>query len=269
MARFHNQVIWITGASSGIGEALAKALAREGALLILSGRRLEALQAVAQACAPAPTFILPFEATSFDALPDVVGQAVAWQGRIDMLVNNAGVSQRSLAIDTQFEVYQRLFDIDVFAPIRLTQLLLPHMLKAGRGHIVAIASVAGKIGAPLRTGYCAAKHAVVGYFDALRAEVDCKGLQVSVVTPGFIRTAIASNAIAGDGSVRGTSDTDIDGGMDADACAAVIVNGLAKGRKEIPVGEGKEMAALWMKRFFPDRLFAMTARIGAKLMTGR
>ena len=125
--RFKDQVIWITGASSGIGEGLAKALVAEGATLILSGRRIDALEEVGRLCSPAECLILPFEATDYDVLPEQVEKAWGWKGHIDVLVNNAGVSQRARAVDTDMAVYRQLFEIDVFAPIALTKLLLPKM----------------------------------------------------------------------------------------------------------------------------------------------
>ena len=258
---FSGKLIWITGASSGIGEALANAFAKEGASLILSGRRVEALEDVAQACAPAKCLILPFEATDFEVLPDMVAQAWEWQGHVDMLVNNAGVSQRARAIDTDMSTYRQLFEIDVFAPIALTKEILPKMLERGQGHIATISSVAGKIGAPGRTGYCAAKHALQGFFDALRAENARLGLRVTLVTPGFIRTNIARNALTGDGSKRGRSDSNIEAGMDVDKAAQVILKGMAKGQEEIPVGEGREMFALKLKRFAPNLVSRMTQKI--------
>ncbi|MDO9488281.1 MAG: SDR family NAD(P)-dependent oxidoreductase, partial [Sphingomonadaceae bacterium] len=193
------RTVWITGASSGIGEALARAMSAAGAAVILSGRRVAELDRVAGDTG-GDSFVLPFEATAYDALPAIVEKAENWRGGIDMLVNNAGISQRSLGLDTGFDVYRRLMEIDFFAPLRLTQLVLPAMVARGSGHLMAISSVAGKAGSPLRTGYCAAKHAVVGYFDALRAEVDRHGVGVTVVTPGFVRTSIAANAVQGDGS---------------------------------------------------------------------
>ncbi len=256
-----SEVIWITGASSGIGEALAKAYARRDVCLILSGRRVEALEVVAASCAPAKTLVLPFEATDYAALPDIVAQAIGWQGRVDTLVNNAGVSQRSLALDTSFQVYRDLMEIDFFAPLRLTQLLLPHMLARKSGRLVQIASVAGKIGAPLRTGYCAAKHAFVGYSDALRAEHSKDGISVHVITPGFISTNIAASALRGDGSKYGLQNKPDPTllGMDASKAADVMLAGIAAGKPEIPVGEGKEMQALWLKRFWPGKLFKTVA----------
>jgi len=260
--RFQNQTIWITGASSGIGASLAKAFAKEGASLILSGRRMEALEEVAQACAPAKYLILPFEATDFEALPDMVAQAWEWQGHVDMLINNAGVSQRARAVDTEMSTYRQLFEIDVFAPIALTKEILPKMLERGQGHVATVSSVAGKIGAPGRTGYCAAKHALQGFFDALRAENARLGLRVTLITPGFIRTNIAKNALTGDGSKRGKSDSNIEAGMDPDKAAQVILNGMMKGKEEIPVGEGREMFALKLKRFAPTLVSRMTQKIG-------
>ncbi|WP_372927053.1 SDR family NAD(P)-dependent oxidoreductase, partial [Marinobacter sp.] len=115
--------------------------------------------------------------------------------------------------------------------------------------------VAGKVGAPMRTGYCAAKHAVMGFFDALRAEVEGQGVSVSTITPGFIRTDISRNALAGDGAAYGVEDEDIAGGMDVNECAEVIFKGLQAKKREIPVGKGKEMAALWIKRISPEALF--------------
>lgn len=263
---FGGKTVWITGASSGIGEALAKAFTAQGAAVILSGRRVAELERVAQSIGE-ETLVLPFEATDYDALPAVVERAQAWRGGIDMLVNNAGISQRSLGLDTNFEVYRRLMEIDFFAPLRLTQLVLPAMVERGSGHLMAISSVAGKTGSPLRTGYCAAKHAVVGYFDALRAEIARYGIEVTVVTPGFVRTGIAANAVQGDGTTRGRSDDDIDAGISPDEAAAQVMAGLAAGQREIPVGKpgGMEMALLDLKRQDPDRVFDLMANAAKSL----
>jgi dehydrogenase/reductase SDR family member 7B len=253
---FKDKVVWITGASAGIGAALAKRFAAQGALLILSGRRTEALEKVAADCLPAASIIIAFEATDYARLPDCVDEALAWKGRIDVLVNNAGISQRSLALDTDFQVYRDLMEVDFFAPLKLTQLVLPHMVERKSGALIQIASVAGKIGAPLRSGYCSAKHALVGYSDALRAEVSKQGIAVHVITPGFIKTDIARNALRGDGNKHGSNARDpVDNGMDVDKAASVIVTGVAAGKREIAVGQGQEMQALWLKRFLPNMLF--------------
>ena len=267
--RFEGRTIWITGASSGIGEALATAFAAEGANLILSGRRRDALDAVA-AGLPTPGLVLPFETTDWDGLPAVVETAWAWRGGVDMLVNNAGVSQRSLAIDTMPEVYRTLIDVDLLAPILLTQLVLPRMAGVGSGHIVAISSVAGRVGTAIRTGYCAAKHGLIGYMDALRAEVEqAYGISVTNVLPGSIRTNVAANALQADGSRRGESDANIESGIDPAECARRILDGLAANAREILVADGVEAGAAALRFQDPERLFDLVAREGARLAAER
>lgn len=267
--QFDNKVIWITGASSGIGEALARALLQQGARVILSGRRAQALQAVA-AQAPERSLVLPFESTDYPALADVVAQAWNWQGRIDCLINNAGISQRSLALDTRLEVYRELMEVDYLAPVALTQLVLPRMVERGSGQLAVVSSVAGKVGAPLRTGYCGAKHAVIGYFEALRAEVEqAHGIGVSVILPGSVNTGVARNALGGDGQRRGRSDVNIDNGMSAADAAQQIIAGLAAGQRTIEVVEGMEKMALQLRTADPERLFSITAAEGARLAQER
>jgi len=264
---FAGKTVWITGASSGIGEATAYEMAADGAKLILSARREGELARVKAACeakgaAPSDVYLLPLDVTDEAAMSGVVERARAFTGRIDMLFNNAGISQRSLCVDTDMATYRQLFEVDVFGQIALTKLVLPIMLEQGSGHIAVTASVAGKVGVKQRTGYCAAKHAVMGFFDALRAEVAQQGVFVTTITPGFIRTAISENALKGDGSRFGKVDKDIGMGMDVTACAKVIMKGLRAGRREISVGEGSEMKALWVKRLFPNVLFKMVEKMG-------
>jgi len=266
---FASRVVWITGASSGIGEALARAMLAQGAEVILSGRRADALQALA-AVAPERTLVLPFETTEYDRLPALVEQAWGWRDRIDLLINNAGISQRSLALDTSLQVYRQLMEVDYLAPVALTQLLLPRLVEQGSGQLAVVSSVAGKLGAPLRTGYCGAKHAVVGYFEALRAEVEqAYGIGVSVIIPGSVRTAIAANALEGGGNARGRSDANIDNGIDPDDAARTIIEGLSAGKHDIVVAEGMELMALQMRASDPERTFAFTAAEGAKLAQQR
>lgn len=266
---FDNKVMWITGASSGIGEALAKGLLAAGAWVILSGRREDALQAVA-AAAPERTLVLPFESTDYDALPDIVERAWRWHGRVDCLVNNAGISQRSLALDTDFSVYRKIMEVDYFAPVALTQLLLPRLVAQGGGQLAVVSSVAGKVGAPLRTSYCGAKHAVVGYFEALRAEVEvAHGVHVSVILPGSVRTSISLNSLNSDGNRRGRSDVNIENGMPAEEAARLIMEGLEQRQHTIDVVEGIEQMALQLRSSDPERLFAITATEGARLAAER
>ena len=260
---------WVTGASSGIGEALAIGLAQRGARVILSGRREDQLRRVA-ATAGGETLVLPFEATEYDDLPAIVEEADNWNGGIEFLFNNAGISQRSLALDTSFDVYRRIMEVDFFAPVRLTQLVLPSMVERGSGHVVIISSVAGKVGVPLRTAYCAAKHACIGYFDALRAEIEkAYGVYVSVVTPGSVRTSVAVNALTGDGKLRGQSDEYIDNGMAPEKAAQIILDGIAAGAREIVVAEGSELGALQLRQANPEALFKITSAEGARLAAVR
>lgn len=266
---FKGKTAWITGASSGIGEALAGALLEEGAFVILSGRRVDELKRVSERHGNA-TLIHPFEAADFAVIDDMAKRALDWRGGIDLLVNNAGISQRSLAVDTKFDVYRRIVDIDLLAPIALTQAVLPSMVERKSGHIAAVSSVAGKVGAPLRTAYCAAKHGVTGYFDALRAEVETAyGIKVTTIFPGSVRTAVAANALNADGTVRGVSDVNIDNGIPADVAAAQILVGLNAGEREIVVAEGVEAGALELRRADPATLFAFTAAEGARLAAAR
>lgn len=259
----NDQIWWITGASSGIGAALARALTARGAKLILSGRNIAALEAVAADCAT-ETLVLPFEATDYAALPAIAAQAWGWQGRIDGLVNNAGISQRSLAIDTDFAVYQQIVAVDLLAPIALTQQLLPRMVDAGGGQIVAISSIAGIAGVPLRSAYCAAKHGLIGYHDSVRAENEHLGLRVLVVAPGSVQTNVSRNALNADGSVRGESDAAIENGLSPDFAAAQIVDAVDAGTRELVVAEGAEAAIAALRRSDPDALFdRMSAMVQA------
>jgi dehydrogenase/reductase SDR family member 7B len=266
---WRDKTVWITGASSGIGEALAEAFAGQGAQLILSGRRRDALEGVA-ARLPVETLILPFEATDWPVLAGVADQAWAWRDGIDVLVNNAGISQRSLAVDTRPEVYTALVETDLLAPIWLTQLVIPRMAERRTGHIIGISSVAGRLGTVLRTGYCAAKHGLIGYLDALRAEVEqAYGIRVTTVLPGSVRTRVAANALQADGSTRGESDVNIDAGLAPEDCARRILDGIAAGQREIVVAEGAEAYAAGLRFTDPERLFDMLAREGVRLAEAR
>lgn len=266
---YEGKVIWITGASSGIGAALAEAFAAQGALLVLSGRRTDALQSVADRL-PRPSLILPFETTDRQALPGAVAQAIDWQGHVDGLVNNAGISQRALAVDSALDIYDRIIAVDLLAPIWLTQLLLAHMTARKSGLIIGISSIAGRVGVPLRTAYCAAKHGLIGYLDALRAETEVHyGLKVHTVLPGSIRTQVSANALAADGSPHGRTDSAIANGMDPGECAARILAGVAAGDREILVAEGLEESLAGLRFSDPEKLFAASATMGGQLAAQR
>jgi dehydrogenase/reductase SDR family member 7B len=253
MTMFERRCWWITGASSGIGAALARALATRGASVILSGRNVPALEAVARECKD--SLVLPFEATGFNQIPGIAERAWSWKGRVDGLVNNAGVSQRSLAVDTAFAVYEKIIAVDLMGPIALTQALLPRMVKAGGGRIVAIASVAGLAGIPLRSAYCAAKHGLVGYHDAVRAENEHLGIQVHVIAPGSVRTDVSRNALTADGSKRGVSDKAIDNGLPPEEAARSILGAVEAGKRELILAKAAEHDIAVLRRNDPEALF--------------
>ena len=259
---FKDQVVWITGASSGIGEALAKAFSHSGASVVLSARNTAELNRVREECiaagaAAGTVLVLPLDVLDYDALAEAVNTVRNTFGRIDLLINNAGTSQRSFCLETELQVYRTLFELNVIAQIALTKAVLPVMVEQGGGHVLVTASVAGKVGAPLRTGYCAAKHAVMGFFDALRTEVAYLGIKVTTIVPGFIRTNIGSNALTGTGAPTGKADEDIEGGMDVTECADLILQGIAGGVEEIAVGSGPEMGLLELKRQDPTGTFRL------------
>ncbi|WP_295494434.1 SDR family NAD(P)-dependent oxidoreductase [Sphingorhabdus sp. EL138] len=249
---------WITGASSGIGEALAKAFVASGGYAILSGRNVAELQRVAAETGAADhCLILPFDTVDYASLASKVAEAIAFQGHVDVLVNNAGISQRSPALDTDLSVYQRIVDVDLLAPIALTQALLSHMVSRGSGQIVMISSVAGKAGIPMRTAYCAAKHGLIGYADALRSEVAGQGVKILVVAPGSVKTNVSRNALNADGSVRGISDAAIDNGIDPNEVASRIWEAVRTGKREIIIAEGIEANIPVLRAQDPEKLFDM------------
>jgi short-subunit dehydrogenase len=267
MTDLANKVVWITGASSGIGKALAQTAAQQNTKLILSGRRTDALEALATDL-PVDCLVLPFEVTDYDVLAEKVDEAWAWQGRVDVLVNNAGISQRCLAIDAKPEVYTDLINVDLIAPIWLTQLQLARMAEAGGGHIVAISSVAGRIGAPLRTAYSAAKFGLIGYMDALRTEIDrTHNIKVTNILPGSVATDVSRNALTADGSRRSMSDAVIDSGDDPMDCAACIWDAVNADMPEYIYAKEMELGLAQMRHADPDAFFNAIAEFGARTVT--
>ncbi|MCX6951901.1 MAG: SDR family oxidoreductase [Verrucomicrobia bacterium] len=250
--RFSNQVVWITGASSGIGEALAQAFAREGARLVLSSRRVEELERVRRACVrPDEHLVVPLDLARSETFPAAVATVLAQRGHIDVLVNNGGVSQRALAKDATLEVERALMEVNYFGPVALTKAVLPSMLQRGAGHVVVISSVMGYVGTPGRSTYASSKHALHGWFDSLRAEVWKAGLKVTIACPGYVRTAVAINAVSADGQKQGASAASKERAAIApEKCAAAILRAVASGQEEVYVG-GKEILGIYLKRYTP------------------
>lgn len=248
---FSGQVVWITGASSGIGEALAQAFAAAGATLVLSSRREAELERVQRACPrPEEHLCVPLDLARSDTFAGAVAAVLRRFGRIDILVNNAGVSQRARVVDVDPATERALMEVDYFGPVALTKAVLPAMLARRAGHVVVVSSVMGYVGTPGRSSYAAAKHALHGYFDSLRAEVWREGIKVTLACPGYVRTAVSANALGPTGEKHVRTDPTTADGISAERCAAAILRGVARGREEIAVG-GPEVAAIYLKRFAP------------------
>ena len=247
---WHRESVWIAGASSGIGEALARELARRGARLILSARRGERLQQVAGTLAGSDHRLLPLDITEIAAVERKVARLIASGAPPTMVVLNAGISQRALARDTSLEVDRRLMETNFFGSVALAKAILPEFRRAGGGRFVVVTSLVGRIGSPLRSGYAASKHALHGFFESLRAEEYEYGIRVSLVCPGFIRTELPLKALLGDGSPQGRMDRAQREGMSPEACAQEIVVAIERGRDEVVIG-GRERFAVLLFRLLP------------------
>lgn len=261
MGFFTNKVIWITGASSGLGEELALQLAREGARLILTARNREALGEV-QRRAGGESVLLPADLEKED-LSRLATAALEAFGHIDILINNAGVTQRSMAEDTRLDVDRRLMEINFFAPITLTKQLLPHFRERQTGKVVVISSMAGLMGFPLRTSYAAAKHALQGYFETLQVEHTIPGFSALIVSPGRVNTPISLNALTASGEAHNKMDKGQANGIPVDVCVRKIVNGMRKGKQRVIVARSERL--LWaFHKFWPSVYYKIARNVGAK-----
>ena len=255
-----NKIVWITGASSGIGAELAKIYSHRGIKLILSSRNVRALERVKSECYyPENIKILPIDLNDFYAAPDLVKKAYNIFGRIDILINNAGVSQRSLIVDTQFDVLKKLIEINYLGTVALSRALLPFFLKQGFGHYVVVSSVMGKYGSPFRSGYSAAKHALHGFFDVMRMEHQKDNINVTIICPGFVRTPIAMNSLKGDGSVLGIDDLATRKGLKVEDFARKMVRSVDQKKWEVQFGK-KELLGVYLKRLSNKLLHSAVIR---------
>lgn len=249
--QLNNKVVWITGASSGIGEALAMAFYSEGAKLILSSRRVTELERVAKACGgDANCMILALDLASTENIQELTQSVIDRFGKIDVLVNNGGISQRALAKDSPLDIDRKIMEVNFFGQIALTKSVLPYMLKQKSGHIIVMSSIAGKFGFWFRTAYSASKHALHGFFESLRMETEGEGLKILIAVPGKIQSNISVHALKGDGSAHAKMDKSQSEGMPAAECARIIIDAMKRNKEEILVG-GKEIKAVWIKRHFP------------------
>jgi dehydrogenase/reductase SDR family protein 7B len=254
MNDFTGKTVWITGASSGIGAALARALAARGARLLLSARSADKLEAVRKSCnTPDEHLCLIMDLADQASIEAAWSRLQEMPREVDILINNAGMTQRERVTETRMEVYRRLLEVNCLAAVNLTKKVLPGMLERGAGQIVAVSSLMGKFASPQRSGYAAAKHALQGFMDALRAEVHDSGIQVLVASPGFVNTDVSRNALRGDGTLHGKMDPGQAAAISAENCAGQIIAAMAKGRAEVFPG-GKERIGLLLNRLSPALL---------------
>jgi len=262
---FTGKTIWITGATSGIGKAMALELAKNKCKLILSGRKLHALKEVEQECIKhgSTVQLAPFDLGKIEEIKSVAKEVLSSNTRIDCLFNVGGISQRSLVIEAGLEIDRNIFEVNFFGTIALTKAILPLMIKQGGGQIAATSSIVGKFGFPYRSAYSASKHALHGFFESLRAENVHNNISVSLIIPGRINTNISVNALNADGKNYGVLDDGQAFGMDKDKCARIIIRKLKAEKKEILVG-GKELLMVHIRRFFPSLFYRMSSNIKPK-----
>lgn len=259
---YNDKVIWITGASSGIGEALAYALNKRGARLILSARRVDELERVQALCDNGDTKvkILQLDLADAGSIESKAEEAIELFGRVDMLFNNGGISQRALALDATMDSVRRMMEVNFFGTVAITKAVLPQMLERGHGHIVVTSSVMGKIGTRYRSAYAATKHALHGWFDCLRQEVLREGIHVTLVCPGFVKTDITKNALQADGTPFRKMGELHKKAMTADQFAEKLLPKVSSGKEEIYIG-GKEILTIYLKRFMPKLLNKLLLRM--------
>jgi len=250
---FKNKIVWITGASSGIGEALVYLLNQQGARLIISSRRSGALYEVKQKCKknPLDIHVLPLDLEQTETLASKAENAWKIYGAIDILINAGGISQRGTALETTPAVEQKIMNINYWGTVNLTKAILPKMLERGQGNLVVLSSVVGKFGTAFRSTYAASKHALQGYFDSLRCEVYDKGISVNIICPGFIKTKVTINSVTANGEKYNKMDENQENGMSAIECADQILKAIDKNKEEVLIG-GKETYGVLIKRLFPS-----------------
>jgi short-subunit dehydrogenase len=255
---FAHKVVWITGASSGLGEALAKAFAAQDAQVILTARRHEVLEQVRQSLKyPERHVVLAADVTNEADLRHAYAQVLQHKGRIDYLINNAGLSQRALITDTTMHTERAIMEVDYFSQVFLTKTVLPTFLAQKTGRIVFISSVAGLLGTQYRATYSAAKAAIHMWANSLRAEVAEHGVKVSVVFPGFVKTNVSFNALNGEGKPQGHQDSAIENGLNVDEFAQTVLTALAEEQEYIVIGGLKEKLGVLVSRLSPKILYKM------------
>lgn len=265
MESLDGKVVWITGASSGIGKAMAQECALQGAQVILSARRFEELENVRVGLLyPDQHVSIAMDITDETQVRYAYEQVLKTKGRIDWLINNAGLSQRALIADTTMQTERAIMEIDYFSQVFLTKLVLPTFLAQKSGRIAYVSSVAGLLGTQYRASYSAAKAAIHMWANSLRAEVAQSGVNVSVIFPGFVRTNVSFNALDGAGQPQAHQDEAIENGLEADDFARQTVKALLKGQEYIVVGGSKEKLGVIVSRLSPTTLYKMIRKMKVK-----
>jgi len=252
---FEGKVVWITGASSGIGEALAYNFAGRGASVALSSNEEDELRRVAGNCGTAAADrVMPLylDLSDFGSMEGRTREVLERFGQVDVLVNNGGISIRSMAKDTPLELDMKVMDIDFIGQVALTKAVLPSMIERKSGNIVVTSSVMGLVSVPLRSSYCAAKHALHGYFDTLRTEVHGDGIRVLLVCPAGVQTGITKNALTSDGGKYGKMDPVVQHGITPEDCAEQVIRAMKNGRELLVPGKFSQKYFVYVHRYFPS-----------------
>lgn len=257
--------VWITGASSGLGEAMVYEFDKLGCNILLSSRNTKELERVKGACKGSGTKqILPLDLELVDQMEEKVAEALRISSNgIDLLINNGGISQRALAIESDMSVSRKIFEINFFGTIALTKAILPHFIQQKRGQIAVISSIVGKFGSAYRTSYSAAKHALHGYFESLKFEVKQHNIDITIICPGFIATSVSKNALTGDGSKQGTMDERTAAGMSVDEFGKKAVKAISKRKGEVYIGKF-EIIAVYLKRYIPWLFFKVVSNTAVR-----
>lgn len=253
-----NIKIWITGASSGIGEALAIECAKQGASLVLSARNEEQLHLLKKQLTNSVRHqVIPLDLANTEQVTRIVNDYINEHGSVDILINNGGIAQRGTARETKLDVQRQVMEVNYFGTVAITQAVFPTMTN---GMIVTVSSVAGKVGGKSMSGYSASKHAIIGYMDCLRAEESTNGLHVLTICPGFVQTKISVNAIVADGGKFGRVAGSIKHGIAVDDCAKQIVKAIEQDKSEVVIGKGISYWAPTIARLFPNTFRKLTAK---------
>lgn len=259
---FNGKVAWITGASSGIGEALVHEFVRRGATVVASSNDLPGLERVRSECIDKShmVYCVPFDLTDTSGIDKIVELQVNALGRIDFLLNIGGISQRARIDETPMWLDRKIFEINYFGTIALTKAVLPYMVRQHSGHILATSSISGRFGFPLRSAYSASKQALHGFFETLYLENKISNIKASVIIPGRVRTSISFHALNAEGKEHGKMDDGLSKGILPELAAKIIIKGMLRNKREILVGKN-ELIMLHIRRYCPWLFFRIADKI--------